>query len=93
MVNYTPLVAQAVPEASGDYTAADEFDILLSNVKMNNQMHLLALIEEKRTDLVLVMEVNEWWDAELKSIETSYPHMSKRINSVTSNDFIQQISL
>ncbi len=85
LVNYTPLVAQAVPEASGDYTAADEFDILLSNVKMTNRKSapLLALIEEKQADLVLVMEVNEWWDAELKSIEATYPHVSKQINSVT----------
>ncbi len=84
LVNYTPLVEQYVPVANGNYAAADEISILLSNVKMSNRESrpLLELIGEKKPDLLLVMEVDEWWDEQLKPVESTYPHVKKQINEV-----------
>ena len=84
LVYYTPLVSPRVPQADAASTDADAtISLLLINVKMSNRQAepLLELIREKSPDLVLAMEVNEWWDEQLGPIEQNYPHTHEAVNA------------
>ncbi|MBQ0769748.1 MAG: endonuclease/exonuclease/phosphatase family protein [Bizionia sp.] len=85
LINYTSLVSVDVPTAKDLTTANTQFSLLLSNVKMTNRKSqpLLELINLKKPDLVLAMEVDKWWDKELKVIENEYPYSQHTINEVT----------
>lgn len=50
--------------------------VLLANVLITNREagKLLEIIEETNPDLILVMEVNEWWISELQELKQNYPH-------------------
>ena len=84
LVYYTPLVSPRVPQA--DAAAVDSaatISLLLANVKMSNRQSepLLKLIQEKSPDLVLAMEVDAWWDEQLRPIERDYPYTHEAINA------------
>lgn len=53
--------------------------ILIANVLMTNRQaaDLLQIIKEKDPEMVLVMEVNEWWINELGSLEEDFPYTVK----------------
>ncbi|WP_246139179.1 endonuclease/exonuclease/phosphatase family protein [Gelidibacter salicanalis] len=44
---------------------------------------LIKLIELKNPDFILAMEVDTWWDTELKVLENDYPYSQHTINDVT----------
>ncbi len=50
--------------------------ILLSNVLMTNRnsSNLLEVIKSTNPDLILTMEVNKWWVAELQQLKKDYPY-------------------
>ncbi len=84
LVNYTSLVAEAVPTAKeGTYSPEDQISILLVNVKMSNKRSqpLLDLLETKTPDLLITMEIDDWWDKQLESIESDYPYARETSNS------------
>lgn len=85
LINYTPLVPVAVPSATALKSTDEQFSLLLVNVKMTNRnsQELIKIIELKNPDLILAMEVNKWWDAQLKVIEDKYPYSQHTINEVT----------
>ena len=85
LINYTSLMPVAVPWTNDSKSSADPFSILLANVKMTNRdvRPLLELIEKKKPDLILTMEVDEWWNKELKVLEKNYPYSQHTINEVT----------
>lgn len=90
LINYTRLVAVEVPTAK-DIKASDvKLSLLLTNVKMSNRKSqpLLKLIEIKKPDWVLAMEVDEWWDKNLKVLEKEYPFSQHTINDVTYGMFL-----
>lgn len=82
LVNYTSLVPVKVPTAKSVSASDNHLSLLLSNVKMsnNNVRPLIGLIENKKPDLVLAMEVDEWWAENLKVIEKEYPYAHETIN-------------
>lgn len=85
IINYTTLVSKTVPSASkADLSSNNQISILLANVKMSNRnpQPFLDLIKSKKTDLIIAMEIDDWWNEQLKSIETQYPYTQKTINSV-----------
>ena len=85
LINYTPLVAEAVPGVAENYRTENELSLMLINVKMSNRTvePLLELIERRQPDLIVAMEVDEWWEANLEVIEQHYPHREETINSVS----------
>lgn len=85
LINYTSLVSVNVPTAKNLKTSDDQFSLLLSNVKMTNRkaQPLLELIDLKKPDLILAMEVDGWWDKKLKVLENEYPYSQHTINEVT----------
>jgi endonuclease/exonuclease/phosphatase (EEP) superfamily protein YafD len=43
---------------------------------------LIRLIETTKPDLILAMEVNEWWNEQLKVLKNEYPYSQHTINDV-----------
>ncbi|MEC5167088.1 endonuclease/exonuclease/phosphatase (EEP) superfamily protein YafD [Flavobacterium sp. PL11] len=85
LINYTVFVSKKVPTAMSMTGSDVKFSLLLSNVKMTNKKTkpLLDLVEKMKPDLVLTMEVNEWWNKKLKVLEGTYPYSQQTINEVT----------
>lgn len=84
LIGYTKLVSVEVPTA-GILTKTDaRFSLLLINVKMSNKKSqpLLDLIALKKPDLILAMEVDKWWNKELREIDQEYPYSHRSINEV-----------
>jgi endonuclease/exonuclease/phosphatase (EEP) superfamily protein YafD len=54
--------------------------VLISNILMTNRDSgkLRALIREYDPDIILVVETDTWWEAQLREFEASYPHVLKR---------------
>lgn len=66
---------KTVPDA--DFKAeANKLGILLANVFIENKKAsgLLKIINEADPDMILVMEVNEWWISELQELHKNYPY-------------------
>lgn len=85
LINYTTMVPVEVAWANDSSPSKSQLSILLANVKMSNRkaQPLIKCIDQKKPDLVLAMEVNKWWDKELKVIEKEYPYSQHTINEVT----------
>ena len=84
LINYTILVPVQVPTAKDLKPSDSQLSLLLTNVKMSNRKapRLIDLIASIKPDLVLAMEVDEWWDRELKVLEKDYPFSQHTINDV-----------
>lgn len=85
LINYTSLVSETVPTAENLKGNENQFSLLVTNVKMKNRnsQPLLELIKTKQPDLLLAMEVDDWWFNQLKELETNYPFSQRTINNVT----------
>lgn len=85
LINYTPLVPVEVPSAKEIKAPDNQLSLFIANVKMSNRkaQPIIKLIETKKPDLILAMEVNEWWDEQLKVLENEYPYSQHTINDVT----------
>jgi len=84
LINYTFLVSKTVPTATLITSSDTQLSLLLVNVKMKNRdsEKLIDIIERKKPDIILAMEVNKWWDNELKTIQAEYPYIHETINDV-----------
>lgn len=84
LVHYTPLFPDRVPQAAADHDPADRVSVLLANVleENRNAQPFLARIREKDPDFVVAMEVDAWWDEQLRPIEANYPHIQESVNDV-----------
>ena len=82
VVHYTPLVAPAVPTASAGARPDATFSLLLLNVKMSNRdaAPILELLRTQDADVLLLMETDAWWDAQLTPIQDAYPYAHEVIN-------------
>ncbi len=85
LINYTIVVPVEVPWTNDSKSSAEPFGILLANVKMTNRniKPLIELIEQKKPDLILTMEVDDWWNKKLKVLEKDYPYSQHNPNEVT----------
>ena len=84
LINYTKLVSVEVPSVTDLKKSDIPISILLANVKMTNRNSepLIDLIELKKPDLILAMEVDKWWDEELNILEKEYAYTQETINEV-----------
>ncbi len=84
LVHYTPLFPERVPTAAATPVAEDGVSLLLANVLMKNRNAgpLLRLIEEKDPDFVIALEVDDWWNEQLRGIAAAYPYEIERPNDV-----------
>lgn len=84
IVNYTFLVPVSVPWAQDSTITDTGLRLILANVKMSNRNSdpLTNLIKIKKPDIILIMEVDGWWNENLKKLEKNYPYFKKAINDV-----------
>lgn len=84
LINYTSLVPVVIPSSTHLHATDTPFSLLVTNVKMSNRKAelLINLIEFKKPDLILAMEVDDWWDTQLKVIENDYPYSQHNTNEV-----------
>lgn len=85
LVHYTPLYPEQVPSANSSHAADDQVSIYLANVLMKNRAFeaVQQQIESKEADLVLLMEVDNWWIEKLTPVLEKYPHREVQPNDVT----------
>ncbi len=84
LANYTFLVPVAVPSIENVSASNQQISLLLINVQMSNRnsASIIDVIRTKEPDLVLAMEVDQWWDEELKIVANEFPHCQRAINEV-----------
>jgi endonuclease/exonuclease/phosphatase (EEP) superfamily protein YafD len=72
---YTPLHRNQVQRADRE-DPERSLSILISNVLMTNRDSgkLRALVHEQDPDIILVVETDAWWQAQLREFERSHPH-------------------
>lgn len=76
---YTRLAPRQVLDArSGDKSRS--IRLLVSNVLMENRRagDFVALVREVDPDVVLAVETDAWWAAELRVLEAEYPHVIRQ---------------
>ncbi|MDG4650520.1 endonuclease/exonuclease/phosphatase family protein [Roseibacterium sp. SDUM158017] len=78
---YTRFAAQALAGMDTCETGSS-FTLLIANVQERNQAAaaFLDLVEDVSPDLLLVMETDEWWDRNLRSLQESYPERMQFIS-------------
>ncbi|MGB3143059.1 MAG: endonuclease/exonuclease/phosphatase family protein [Maribacter sp.] len=84
LINYTTIVPVEVPWANDETENEDTFSLLVTNVKMSNKnaQPLLDLVNNKEPDLILAMEVNQWWGDQLSALDKKYPYPKQVLNEV-----------
>lgn len=72
---YTPL-AETEAKQLTSCSADSRVTLLVANVLIENRnaAPLLALVKEVSPDLVLLMETDNWWDAQLDPLKALYPY-------------------
>jgi endonuclease/exonuclease/phosphatase (EEP) superfamily protein YafD len=76
---FTPLAPKQLVKSSGSNNAASSIKLLVANVFQDNQNSAAyhQLIKECNPDLVLMVETNRWWEAQMAGIEGNYPYQIK----------------
>jgi len=84
LINYTTLVPEEVPRANDSIVISNTFSLLITNVKMSNKnaQPLIDLVKKREPDLVLAMEVNNWWGEQLVVLDKEYPYSQQTLNEV-----------
>lgn len=72
---YTPLAPVQV-QASKKHESESALYLLIANVFMDNKdtAKLKAQVRAMDPDIILVVEVNRWWESQLQSLQTDYPY-------------------
>ena len=54
----------------------DRLTVMVANVWVQNRQadRYLALVRRNDPDVILTLEVNDWWDAQLEALEETHPH-------------------
>ncbi|SDJ99148.1 Uncharacterized conserved protein YafD, endonuclease/exonuclease/phosphatase (EEP) superfamily [Catalinimonas alkaloidigena] len=77
IVPYTPLGTRQVADAAiEEDTLSSVFSLLIANVYMKNRNAeaLPALIRRMQPDVVLLLEVDAWWEQTLQPLDDAYPY-------------------
>jgi endonuclease/exonuclease/phosphatase (EEP) superfamily protein YafD len=79
MYPYTPLARKQV-QPSRCATADSSISLLFANVLMTNRRsgELRRLIREQDPDVILAVETDVWWEAELAEFERTHKHFVKQ---------------
>lgn len=74
---FAPAQVRTVEEDRAD----TQFTLLVANVRVSNRDAgpLWQLIDTHDPDLVLTLETDAWWAAELEDLEDTYPHVVKHV--------------
>lgn len=72
---YTPLWKREVMQADAS-TADPRLRVMASNVLTTNRnaAALIDLVQQHRPDVLVTLETDAWWQAQLQPLEADYPH-------------------
>ncbi|RPI23585.1 MAG: endonuclease [Acidobacteria bacterium] len=75
---YLPVFSPQVL-ATSDASLRSPVSLLVANVLMTNRKaaEFLELVKREEPDVVLVVETDDWWEKQLRSLETEYRHHLK----------------
>jgi endonuclease/exonuclease/phosphatase (EEP) superfamily protein YafD len=75
---YLPVLSPQVL-ATSDGSLRSPVSLLVANVLMSNRKaaELLEMVKREDPDVVLVMETDDWWEKQLRPLETEYGHHLK----------------
>lgn len=102
VINYTFLVPKTVAEVNNKYLTSDnQISLLIANVKMTNRntQPFLNLVNAVKPDVIIAMEVDNWWSNAIKSIKSQYPYSKEITNnkaygmSLYSNKLLKDIKI
>lgn len=73
---------KTVPDAVENYSEDNSVSVLLTNVLITNKEgeKLRSVIREANPDIILAMEVNDWWLRALEPIKQDYKYVVERAN-------------
>ena len=73
---YTPLASTQARDA-GSCEAESRVTLVVANVLIENRdvAPLLALVERRAPDMVLLVETDAWWDEQLSPLKKAYAHV------------------
>lgn len=73
---YTRIWKHQVPSAPPDSPQDNRLRIVISNVRMENRsvQRWLAVTRAARPDILVAVEVDDWWNRELEVLKQEYPH-------------------
>ena len=76
---YTPLAAKQVQRTSQP-SPDSTLTILISNVEMENRHFnkFLATVRQCEPDVILALEIDDVWEAQLKPLEATYQHVVRQ---------------
>jgi len=76
MLPYTPLWKHQVPPAPAGFDRKNRLRMVASNVCMQNRdiARWLATVRAEDPDVIVAVEVDEWWSGQLSVLEADYPH-------------------
>lgn len=71
-----------VKDAVENYSEDNTVSVLLANVLMKNRKseQIINIVKETDPDLIIAMEVNQWWLDELETFKEDYPHVIEQGN-------------
>ncbi|MGB1016469.1 MAG: endonuclease/exonuclease/phosphatase family protein [Nannocystaceae bacterium] len=74
LLPYTPLFRTQAKSATGD--EAERFTVVVANVFQHNRgaENLIAQVHAEDPDLLLVLEIDEWWNEQLSVLQDAYPN-------------------
>lgn len=80
MLPYTPLWKHQVPDAREESGETDRLRLVVSNVRMDNRSIdlWLATVRAANPHLLVVVEVDDWWDGQLRVLARDYPHQIRQ---------------
>ncbi|CAL66882.1 endonuclease/exonuclease/phosphatase family protein [Christiangramia forsetii] len=75
---------KVVSDAGDTISVKNSVSILLANVLISNRKSekFIKVVKEANPDIILAMEVNQWWLDELENLKQDYPHVIKQPNEV-----------
>ncbi|MFV8226473.1 endonuclease/exonuclease/phosphatase family protein [Christiangramia aquimixticola] len=75
---------KSVPDAVQFVSEENTVSILLANVLITNKNSekLLNVVQQENPDMIIAMEVNQWWLDALKPLANDYPYVLEQPNDV-----------
>jgi endonuclease/exonuclease/phosphatase (EEP) superfamily protein YafD len=79
MFPFTRIAAKQVPSSSRQESDST-FSLLVANVLMSNRetVRLLKMIGDTDPDIILLLESDDWWETQMRVLETSHRHTLKK---------------
>ena len=79
IARYTPVFPRQLKSTTGSGSEEETLSLLVTNVLTPNRNAdaLLRLIRDRKPDIILAVETDDWWQSRLDILESTYPYSVK----------------